>query len=142
MSKRTARTIRIFSLEVSPNLVLLNIRKVDFHDFGNYWKVTSSQNGPKTFLFVPVFGNTISLKARVSVSQLKPMNFQKDIPNNSFLETSTSREQIRIVRAVLLDTPKPSQFQPRLQLFTFYGISSFSICFRICGRNVRHVDEV
>ena len=53
MSKRTGRTIRIFSLEVSPNLVLLNIRKVDFHDFWNYWKVTSSQNGLKTFLLSP-----------------------------------------------------------------------------------------
>ena len=71
MSRRTARTIRNFSLEVSPNLVLLDIRKVDFHDFVNYWKVTSSQRCLKTFLFVPVFGNTIFLKARVSVSQIE-----------------------------------------------------------------------
>ena len=78
MPRRTARTTRIFSLEVSLNLVLLNIRKVDFHDFGNYWNVSSSQNGVKTFLFVPVFGNTIFLKARVSVSQIKPMNFPKN----------------------------------------------------------------
>ena len=65
MSGRSARTIRNFSLKISPDLVLLNIRKVDYHDFGNYWKVTSSQNGLKTFLFVPVFGNPILLKARV-----------------------------------------------------------------------------
>jgi len=41
--------IRVSSLKVSPNLVLLNIRKVDVHDFWNYWKVTSSQNGLKIF---------------------------------------------------------------------------------------------
>jgi len=44
LSGRTARTIRIFSLEVSPNLVLLNIRKLDVHDFRNFLKVSSSQN--------------------------------------------------------------------------------------------------
>ena len=77
MSRRTARTIRFFSLEVSQNLVLLNIRKVEFHDFWNYWKATSSQNGLKTFLFAPVFGNTIFLKARVSGSQIKPTIFRK-----------------------------------------------------------------
>jgi hypothetical protein len=77
VSRRTAQTIRIFSLEVSPNLVLLNIRKVDFHNFWNYWKVTSSQNGFKTFFFVTLFGNTIFLKARASVSQIEPMKFPK-----------------------------------------------------------------
>ena len=41
MSGRTVRTIRIFSLEVSPDLVLLNIRRLDFHDFLN---VSSLQN--------------------------------------------------------------------------------------------------
>ena len=88
MSGRSARTIRIFSVEVSPDLVLLDVRKVDFHDFGNYWKVTSSQNGLKTFLFVPVFGNTIFLKARVSVSQIKPMNSLKnDQTKTYFIET-------------------------------------------------------
>ena len=50
MSRRTARTIRIFSLEVSPDLVLLNIRKLDFHDFRYFLKVTSSQN---TFKLAP-----------------------------------------------------------------------------------------
>ena len=50
MSGRTARTIRIFSLEVSPDLVLLNIRKHDFHDFRFFLKVTSSQN---TFKWAP-----------------------------------------------------------------------------------------
>ena len=50
MSGRTARTIRIFSLEVSPNLVLLNIRKLDFHEFRHFLNVTSSQN---TFKWAP-----------------------------------------------------------------------------------------
>ena len=31
----------------------------------------------------------------------------------------TSREKIRMVRAVLLDTPKPHQFQHKLQFFQF-----------------------
>ena len=75
MSGRSARTIRNFSLEVSPVLVLLDIGKVDFHDFGNYWKASSSQNGLKNVLFVPVFGNTIFLKARVLVVQVKLMSF-------------------------------------------------------------------
>ena len=74
MSGRSAWSIRNFSLELWQDLVLLNIRKVDFRDFWNYWKATSSQNGLKIFLFVPVFGNTIFLKARVSVSQIKPIN--------------------------------------------------------------------
>ena len=50
MSGRSARTRRIFSLEVSPDLVLLNMRKLDFHDFRNFLKVTSSQN---TFKWTP-----------------------------------------------------------------------------------------
>ena len=50
MSGRTARTIRIFSLEVSPDLVLLNIRKLDFHHFRHFLNVTSSQN---TFKWAP-----------------------------------------------------------------------------------------
>ena len=37
----------------------------------------------------------------------------------------TSTEKIRMVRALLLDTPKPSQFQPRLQFFNF--VQYFSI---------------
>ena len=73
MSARTAKSIRIFSLEVSPDLVLLDVRKVDLHDFGNYVTVASSKNGLKTFLLVPVFGNTFFLKARVSISQIKPI---------------------------------------------------------------------
>ena len=71
---RTDHTI-FCSLEVSPNLVLLNIRKVDVQDFGNYWNVASSQNGLKTFLFVPVFGNTIFHEARVSGFQIKTDDF-------------------------------------------------------------------
>ena len=77
MFGRRARTRRNFSLEVSPDLVLLNIRNVDFHDW-NYWKVTSSQNGLKTFLFAPVFGNMISLKARVSGFQIKTNDVSKN----------------------------------------------------------------
>ena len=50
MSRRTARTTRIFSLEVSPDLVLLNIGKLGFHDFRNFLKVTSLQN---TFKWAP-----------------------------------------------------------------------------------------
>ena len=47
MSGRSARSIRNFSLERSPNLVLPNVGQVDFHDFGNSWKVTSSQIASK-----------------------------------------------------------------------------------------------
>ena len=50
MSGRTARTIRNFSLEVSLDLVLLNIRKLNFHDFRHFLKVTSSQ---QTFKLAP-----------------------------------------------------------------------------------------
>ena len=50
MSGRSARTIRIFSLEVSPDLVSLNIRELDFHDYRHFLKVTSSQN---TFQWAP-----------------------------------------------------------------------------------------
>ena len=46
VSKRTARTPRICSIEVSPDLVLLNIRKVGFHDFQSYWEIASSQKCP------------------------------------------------------------------------------------------------
>ena len=53
MSGRTARTIRIISLEVSPDLVLLNIRKLDFHDFRHFLEVASSQN---TFKWAPKGG--------------------------------------------------------------------------------------
>ena len=53
MSGRSARTLRNFSLEVSPNLVLLNIRKLDFRDFRLFLKVTSSQN---TFKWAPKGG--------------------------------------------------------------------------------------
>ena len=53
MARRTARTIRIFSLKVSPNLVSLNTRKLDFHKFRHILKVTLSQN---TFKWVPKWG--------------------------------------------------------------------------------------
>ena len=47
VSGRTARTIRNFSLEVSPDLVLLDMGNVDFHDFWKYWKIASSQIASK-----------------------------------------------------------------------------------------------
>ena len=47
MSGRSARTIRNFSLELSPNLVLQDMGKVDFHDFWKYGKVASSQIASK-----------------------------------------------------------------------------------------------
>ena len=42
-----------------------------------------------------------------------------------------SREKIRMVRAVLPDTPKPLQFQPKLQFVHFlpYVIFQFSTLF-------------
>ena len=45
MSGRSARTIRNFSLEVSPDLVLLDIREFTFQHLTVNWEVTSSQNG-------------------------------------------------------------------------------------------------
>ena len=57
MSRRTARTIRIFSLEVSLDLVLLDIRKSTFQHLTVNWKVTSSQNGLKTFLMDTLLEN-------------------------------------------------------------------------------------
>ena len=81
MSGRSALTIRNFSLEFSPDLVLPNVVQVDFHDFWKYWTVTSSQNGLKPFLFVPVCGNPIFLKARVLVVQIKTKDFPKNDQN-------------------------------------------------------------
>ena len=80
MSGRSARTIRNFSLEVSQDLVLLDIRKSTFQHLTVNWKVTSSQNGLKTFLFAPVFGNTIFLKARVSGFQIKTKDLFEELP--------------------------------------------------------------
>ena len=57
VSGRSARTIRNFSPEVSPDLVSLDIGKSTFQHFTVNWKVTSSQNGLKTFLFDPVLEN-------------------------------------------------------------------------------------
>ena len=45
MSGRTAQTIRNFSLEVSTDLVLLDIRKSTFQHLTVNWKVTSSVAG-------------------------------------------------------------------------------------------------
>ena len=43
----------------------------------------------------------------------------------------TSREKIRMVRAVLLDTPKPFQFQFKFQFVHFLPYSSVSNFYRI-----------
>ena len=57
MSGRSARTIRNFSLELSQDLVLLDVRKSIFQHLTVTWKVTSSQSGLKTFLMDPVLEN-------------------------------------------------------------------------------------
>ena len=54
VSGRSARTIRNFSFELSPDLVLLDIRKSTFQ---HLTVNTSSQNGLKTFLMDPVLEN-------------------------------------------------------------------------------------
>ena len=69
MSGRSARTIRNFSLEVSPDLVLLDMGKVDFHDFWKYWKLTSSPNTSKINLGLQI-GPRIFSKARVPSQEL------------------------------------------------------------------------
>ena len=73
MSGRTARTIRNFSLELSPNLVLPNVGEVDFHDFGNSWKVTSSQIASKMVPGDPQW----SLDAPLVLLDSPKMKFEK-----------------------------------------------------------------
>ena len=96
MSGRSARTIRNFSFEFSPDLVLHGIRKSTFqHSTVN----TSSKNGLKTFLMDPVLENkknfyfrylhiplsiskTEKMKTRISVSHIKSMHFLKIAKTN------------------------------------------------------------
>ena len=52
MSGRSARTIRNFSLELSPNLVLPNVGQVDFDDFRKHWNFNVLEMALKTFRFV------------------------------------------------------------------------------------------
>ena len=52
VSGRSARTIRNFSLELSPDLVLPNVGQVDFHDFRKYWNFNVLEMVLKTFRFV------------------------------------------------------------------------------------------
>ena len=57
MSGRSVRSIRNFSLELSQDLVLLDIRKSAFQYLKVNWKVASSQNVLKTFLMDPFLEN-------------------------------------------------------------------------------------
>ena len=94
MFRGTARTIRIFSLEVSLDFALRDINKSTFQHLTVTWKATSSHNGLNTFLLEPVLENTSfyfrylhipltisktekNLKTRVSIFLLKPMHFLK-----------------------------------------------------------------
>ena len=52
MSGRSARTIRNFSLELSPDLVLPNVGQVDFHDFRKYWNFNVLEMALKTLRLV------------------------------------------------------------------------------------------
>ena len=52
MSGRSARTIRNFSLELSPDLVLPNVGQVDLHDFRKHWNFNVLEMALKTFRFV------------------------------------------------------------------------------------------
>ena len=52
MSGRSARTIRNFSLELSPDLVLPNVGQVDFHDVRKYWNFNVLEIALKTLRFV------------------------------------------------------------------------------------------
>ena len=52
MSGRSARTIRNFFLELSPDLVLPNVGQVDFHDFLKHWNFNVLDMALKTFRFV------------------------------------------------------------------------------------------
>ena len=50
MSGGRGWTIRRDSLELWQGLVLQGIREVDFHVFGEYWKLTASPNTSKLVL--------------------------------------------------------------------------------------------
>ena len=52
MSGRSARTIRNFYLNLSPDLVLPNVGQVDFHDFRKHWNFKVLEMTLKTFRFV------------------------------------------------------------------------------------------
>ena len=52
MSGRSAQTIRNFSLELSPDLVLPNVGQVDFHDFRKDWNFNVLEMALKTPRFV------------------------------------------------------------------------------------------
>ena len=52
MSGRNARSIRNFSLELSPDLVLPNVGQVDVHDFRKYWNFDVLDMALKTLRFV------------------------------------------------------------------------------------------
>ena len=69
------------------------------------------------------------------------MKWLSNLPNTCWKSTflmfsktrsgETSREKFRMVRALLPDTPKPHQFQLKLQFSSFYRIFSFSSFYRI-----------
>ena len=52
MSGRSARSIRNFSLELSPDLVLPNVGQVDFHEFRKYWNFNVLEVAIEIFRFV------------------------------------------------------------------------------------------
>jgi len=52
VSGRSARTIRNFSLELSPDLVLPNVGQVDVHDFRKYWNFNVLEMALKTISVV------------------------------------------------------------------------------------------
>ena len=84
MSGRSARTIRNFSVEVSPDLVLLDMGKVDFHDFGKYWKLTSSPNTSKLVLGPPD-GSSFFFESQGTISgAMKPIVFSKNDPRKTY----------------------------------------------------------
>ena len=58
MSGRSARTIRNFSLELSPDLVLPNVGQVDFHDFRKHWNFKVLEMALETFRFVQGLSRT------------------------------------------------------------------------------------
>ena len=52
MSGSSARSIRNFSFELLPDLVLPNVGQADFHDFRKYWNFNVLEMALKTFRFV------------------------------------------------------------------------------------------
>ena len=88
MSKRTGRTIRICFVEVSQDLVLLDIRKSIFN------------------VLLPEEEDLLLLEEEDLLQETLIMNFLMS-SKTKFGETST--EKIRMVRPVLLDTPNLSK---------------------------------